>query len=219
MGSMSTATLTSDRCDYDYYDIIAVLVGPEEHRFRVHKDVICAKSKFFRAACSSCWREGQEKVVRLPNARSEQSFQTYIYWIYASDVVVDEITSSEVEEKVVSDLIELFLLGDVLDDVKLRNEVIQLLTTHIQNSDDHLTADHCKLIWDHTTSNSTLRKWTVEAIVTSMHAIYFESDGASWPTDLALRIAIHFMHKREDDDTDLQLEKRLRSCIEMDADA
>jgi hypothetical protein len=41
-------TLTSD----NQSEVITILVGAEEHRFTAHKDVICDKSKFFRAACS-----------------------------------------------------------------------------------------------------------------------------------------------------------------------
>jgi hypothetical protein len=48
---------------YDHEFIIAVLVGPDEHRFAVRKDVICAKSKFFRAACSTRWLKDGERVV------------------------------------------------------------------------------------------------------------------------------------------------------------
>lgn len=38
---------------YNYNDTISVLVGSEERSFVVHKDVVCASSKFFRTACST----------------------------------------------------------------------------------------------------------------------------------------------------------------------
>lgn len=71
IGSSSIGAILTP-ASYDYDSLITVLVGAGEERFTVHKDVICVKSKFFRAACSDRWQEGQEKVVRLPEARSIQ---------------------------------------------------------------------------------------------------------------------------------------------------
>lgn len=65
---------------YDYDSVVTFLVGAGEKRFTVHKDVICAKSKFVRASCSDRWQEGREKVVRLPEARLIPAFQMYMDW-------------------------------------------------------------------------------------------------------------------------------------------
>lgn len=62
---------------YDFDDMITILVGEEEHRFTVHKDMLCAKSRFFRAACSKRWASGVEKVVRQPEGTAED-FQIYV---------------------------------------------------------------------------------------------------------------------------------------------
>jgi hypothetical protein len=42
-------TLASSRYD----KVFTILVGSEEQRFFAHKDLICAKSKFFQATCSN----------------------------------------------------------------------------------------------------------------------------------------------------------------------
>jgi hypothetical protein len=208
---------------YNYNEVITILVGPEEHRFIAHKDVICDKSKFFKAACSDRWLEVQEKIVRLPGARSEVTFRTYIDWIYRSDLVVDEVESEDSEEvdlNTKSELIELYLLGDVLEDVKLRNKIIHLLNTNINTSDHHLDPHLCELIWDNTTSNSLLRKWTVDSIITNMNSSGFESSSSLWPADLVLQIAIRFMKLHGHGVPDLEgLEERLRDYTEVDDDA
>lgn len=51
--------------------MIAILVGKEEHRFTVYKDMLCAKSRFSRVACSERWASGVEKVVRQPEGTAE----------------------------------------------------------------------------------------------------------------------------------------------------
>ncbi|OQN96526.1 hypothetical protein B0A48_17100 [Cryoendolithus antarcticus] len=52
---------------FDYAEAISVIVGKEDttRTFIVHQDLICAKSKIFKAACSTRWPEGQEKTVKL----------------------------------------------------------------------------------------------------------------------------------------------------------
>lgn len=70
---------------YDYNDTISVLIGSEERRFVVHKDVICSSSKFFKAACSANWKEGQEGIVRLPTAKPPV-FEMYMDWLYFSEI-------------------------------------------------------------------------------------------------------------------------------------
>jgi hypothetical protein len=119
--------LTSASCDYN--DIITILVGPEEHTFRAHKDVICAKSRFFRAACSDRWREGREKVVRLPGARSKCIFQMYMDWSYTNELEIDTFISQEFKKRAMNVLVELYLLGDVLDDIIVRNKTLRALNT------------------------------------------------------------------------------------------
>jgi hypothetical protein len=57
---------------------VSILTGEEEQQFTVHKDSICAKSKFFKAACSERWIEGKQKVVKLPDVTA-RDFQTYVH--------------------------------------------------------------------------------------------------------------------------------------------
>jgi hypothetical protein len=57
---------------------VSILTGEEEQQFTVHKDSICAKSKFFKAACSERWIEGKQKVVKLPDITA-RDFQTYVH--------------------------------------------------------------------------------------------------------------------------------------------
>jgi hypothetical protein len=53
----------------------------------VHEDPICHKSPFFKAACSHDWKEGQEKLVKLPTIEPIV-FEAYIHWVYTHDYFV-----------------------------------------------------------------------------------------------------------------------------------
>ncbi|KAK6347496.1 hypothetical protein TWF718_005337 [Orbilia javanica] len=76
---------------------LTIQVGEEGKRFQVHKDLFMAKSKFFKAAaCSSShFREGVERLVRLPEIDVE-SMKRLIRWFYEAyldlptDIISDE---------------------------------------------------------------------------------------------------------------------------------
>lgn len=141
---------------YKYDDMIVVLVGRAEERFTIHKEIICARSKFSRAACTERWLEGQQKTVRLPEI-SQVAFQHYVDWIYTNDLALQDITQGFLPS------VMLYLLGSYLDDMKFRNKSMELLVA----VDDKLVETHpsCmsrQLIWENTAPNSLLRKWLIE---------------------------------------------------------
>lgn len=127
---MLTTTLAeryseSDRIDSDIRDFdsfITVLVGPDRNRFTIHQDAICDNSKFFKAACSKRWLEGQEKLVHLLEVKIEV-FQAYCKWVYLGLMPVTHCSRESKVEGITAEqglLINLYLLGDLLDDFQLR---------------------------------------------------------------------------------------------------
>lgn len=178
---------------YDYNDVVTVLVGIDELRFTVHKDVVCAKSKFFQAACSNRWREGFQKIVRLPEVRRPDVFQMYVDWTYSGDLVFEDQIS---EKDVLTELIELYLLGDILDDVKLRNMTIRLLASQVATTDWIAGCGDYDLIWEHTTPNSSLRRWALDTLVALLSAEELENNVAKYPADLTQQIAVKLAHQR-----------------------
>jgi hypothetical protein len=135
-------------------------------------------------------------------------------------VAFNKSASPKIEEDVLGDLIELYLLGDVLDDVKLRNKTLRLLNTHICMGGSHLNSSLVNIIWDHTASNSMLRKRAVDTVVNGLSASDFAAEGASWPADFMLQVAIDFMDQHGEEHADYQgLKDRLEYYVEADDDA
>jgi hypothetical protein len=81
--------------------------------------VICAKSRFFQAAWSDHGHESQEKVVRLPEARSKGAFQVYLDWSYKNKMAFGKSASPEVEEDVLLSI----MLREVLTGYDLRSDI------------------------------------------------------------------------------------------------
>jgi hypothetical protein len=106
----------------DFDGIIFVLVGPEEKHFSLYKSKLCSKSKFFKAACSESWIKN--KTVRQPHVTVEL-FRHYCEWIYSETIPANTCTSGSTDAMKHKEhmlLIRLYLFGDSLDDIKLRNE-------------------------------------------------------------------------------------------------
>lgn len=222
---MYLLTLALTFHSHDYNDTITVLVGDKEKRFTVHKDVICVKSKFFRAACSKRWREGQEKIVRLPEVRSASIFQLYMDWTYGNESGLFKETyfdsTTLAASDVVDRLIGLYLLGDVLDDVKLRNYTLRLMTAVIKGSRFLLHPMQCHRVWRRTVPNSPLRKYVVDLVVTLSSPEVFRNRSAEYPMDLVLQAAIVLMERRQwTGYMDVEaLEERLETYMEVEVGA
>src|ERR1700712_2937492 len=80
----------------DYTDQISVIVGSNEQLFLVHKDVLCARSKFFRAACSERWMRGRGKKVTLPDV-DPSVLQSYPGWVYSGHLDVSSTSSEAID--------------------------------------------------------------------------------------------------------------------------
>jgi hypothetical protein len=179
-----------------------VLVGPtgEEEKFTVHKDLVCASSKFFMVASSKRWLEGREKAVRLPEVKKE-TFQAYVVWIYAGKVNVNKSIKGDVKlaaGEEFRETVDLYLLGDVLDDLQLRNAAMRAIVTGLE---DWNVQPSCKLInhiWDSTPPGSLLRAMIADYILKrwdSTCSFVKEDVMAQYSKDLLATIAYRLLRE------------------------
>ena len=64
--------------------LVTVLVGPKQHRFDIHKGLLCTKSKFFKATCSGNFKEAEGKI-QLPSQEVD-TFKYFVYWLYTGKI-------------------------------------------------------------------------------------------------------------------------------------
>ncbi|KAM0704432.1 hypothetical protein Q7P35_008666 [Cladosporium inversicolor] len=183
--SSTSGGRASKRPSYGHETIITVLVGPDEHRFAVHKDVICATSKFFRAACSTRWLKIGERFIRLPDIQPSD-FRVYVHWSYRGNLVVEE-DATKADRGM--NLARIYIVGDVLDDMKLRNSATRLLNAMII-AQGFLGPRVIRLIWANTTTSSSLRRWTVETAILAVNRRDFEKNAARYPADFMSAMAL-----------------------------
>lgn len=157
--------------------MLSVIVGPEKAEFAVHKDIICARSKYFATACSQRWEEGRMKVVPLPDVDSA-TFQMYMDWMLKLKLVYDK--------KLPTPLIKLYLLGDFLDDVSLRNKAMSLLFS-LEVCPSELSVN---FIWNNTLHGSLLRNWVIDLIAWRQAPSDFASCVALYPAEFVQQLAV-----------------------------
>lgn len=63
-----------------YDSLVTVLVGPEKHRFDVHRALVCASSDFFQAALNGGFKE-QGGEINLPDQETK-TFKFFVHWLY-----------------------------------------------------------------------------------------------------------------------------------------
>jgi hypothetical protein len=153
----------------NFGDTFTVLVGPvgDEQKFTVHKDLVCAGSKFFMAASSERWTESKEEAVRLPEIKKE-TFQAYVVWVYAGKVSVSKSIKSHAKlaaGEELREIVYLYLLGDVLDDLQLRNAAMRAIVTGLKDWNVQPSCNLINHIWDSTPPGSLLRNMLVDFIL------------------------------------------------------
>jgi hypothetical protein len=176
----------------DFDNIITVLVGSEEKRFIIHQDAICDKSKFFKAACSKRWIEGQAKLVRLPEVKPEV-FQQYSNWVYSGTITPCRcVDATESNFRVAEQLmfIDLYLLGDSLDDISLRKAATQASLSHLKAGNGIPPPSALAVVWSLTPPKSLFRKLMVDCTIANCEREALGKRIAAYPQEFVQEVAM-----------------------------
>ncbi|SMQ56229.1 unnamed protein product [Zymoseptoria tritici ST99CH_1A5] len=153
--------------ELDYTTLIQVLAGPEEALCFVHQQKICAKSPFFVAACSKDWKEGKQKVVRLPTIKHE-IVTIYIHWVYTGEFVTQIKPSAGQDNDQNTALyrrhIDVYLAAQYLLDDALRNEVISSLWHRLPGTQPLPAKELVTIVWKETAHGCGLQRLLVDVM-------------------------------------------------------
>jgi hypothetical protein len=198
IGSRFRPSTRANKARYDYNSIHPVLVDPEEERFLVYQQIISLESKFFNAACRKEWKEGAEKLVRLPEVEPGM-FRSYLNWVYTGDLAVDvsvadaEETANELKFR---GFIELYVLGDTLDDLRLRNSAMKIIV----NGNHQLGPKSITWAFENTPTASLMRKQLVRVAATRWSREKYIKQEELYPADFVRALALQLMQLKSDSD-------------------
>lgn len=122
-------------------------------------------SGFFAAALKKDWREGQQRVVELPEADSG-AFNTWLNWLYCRRLYLAAGPDEErVRNRCMNDAISAYALGSVLLDSDFMDAVIDAIAVETCIVEGGLSIvphpEAVTLAYDKTPQNSMLRKLLV----------------------------------------------------------
>ncbi|QSZ32641.1 hypothetical protein DSL72_002220 [Monilinia vaccinii-corymbosi] len=185
-------------------EIVTLLVGndPESKasRFIVHKKLLCAASPVFEAACKPEWQGAEKDVIRLPEYQPEV-IRAFVHWVYYDKYIY--LSLKDFETRALADrpegvLVRLYFLGDKYQMPRLRNQMIDALTSYrLQEGGYALeTLDYaCK----NTAKGSALRSYlATTAICVWCHGYLSSLDEKLYP-ELFHDIAIQLIMAREEE--------------------
>jgi len=96
--------------------------------FTIHEALIRKESPFFEAALSRDWKEGEEKLVPMPEDRPD-TFRLYVHWIYSRRIFLEPFSDPDNQNrsKHLDHLIRAYILGDKLLDLDFQDAIIDIL--------------------------------------------------------------------------------------------
>lgn len=178
---------------YCFDDDFTVLVGQDEVRFVIHEDVFRDQSEFFRAACSRDFKEGKEKVIRMPEADPE-TFRSYMQWAYRGEIVV--MNSQEIAEpndqssRLQRRLGELFTLASFLGDLQLKNSVTDKIISVLKCNSSELAAPLVTHLYEHTPDECKLRRYILDWFLYKPTGTWLETNRSLLPAAFLGDIAV-----------------------------
>jgi hypothetical protein len=148
-------------------------VGSEEAKYVLHKNFVCSKSDFFRAAMEGEWKESKEKVVRLPNVQPA-TFTIYIGWIYAGILDLQsepeppqrssasKVPNPEVANATFDTLVDAYALGEMVQDAGFRNGLVNELIKAVEGFSVIPSATTVSGMWIKVSEGSKLARLMVD---------------------------------------------------------
>ncbi|KAI9877699.1 MAG: hypothetical protein M1830_003106, partial [Pleopsidium flavum] len=102
---------------------LIITVGSEAQPLKVHRDLICFYSHFFRAALRSPFKKSLDGKVHLPDDPVEV-LELFMRWLYTQ-----KLTNGECEPRNLSRtlLFDLYVFADKCDIPQLQNKVVDLV--------------------------------------------------------------------------------------------
>ena len=142
--------------------IATVAVGSEEKPFFVHTTML-QHSEFFKAALKEEWKEGQQRIVKLPDVEPHL-FEAYIQWQYRGKINFGESPASY---NFVT-LAKLYGFGERLVDGVFQDRVLDTIVAGVRDAERPAPGSVCvNTIYRNTPEGSPARRLMVDIYVNS----------------------------------------------------
>ncbi len=175
-------------------EFITVKVGVKEldgRTFGIHKDLVCAKSPFFRAAFNGQWKESKEGAVELPEDDPD-AFELWVNWIYKHTLPCsDDQPGVPRYPKLMIQLVTMtkaYTLGDKIGDTDFADAVMDAITHTVTEDEGMLDRiiETMEFVYKITPESSPLREFLVELYVFRGFPAWFTYDKSGLSPEFVL---------------------------------
>lgn len=183
------------------------LDGANKKYYTGHKVILSRSSDFFKKACNKEWKEGQSKIIRLPEVEPE-AFDIYLQYLYTGEVVAtdDELPehrdgSREAQAQVVRlhwILIETYLLADMLLDTKSKNAIMDAFIEILKDTKRLPDLDTITDVFRKTTDTSPMRRLLVDFVAFRVDLDTFKGIGARHSPEFLVEVSLRLMRYKDD---------------------
>ena len=137
--------------------MVSIYVGVERKKFRLHLDLICDRSDFFRASFQGNFKEAETKELSLPED-SVESFELLAGWLYGATLM------SIPSEDELSAYFDLFILAEKLCLEHLQNETMDHILRFYRLQSPKVAAQKLRSIYDSTSAKNPLNLFIIKYV-------------------------------------------------------
>lgn len=167
-------TLAKDTIDFGAA-VITFRVGADQPKdFVVHETLAAARSHFIRLAMSKDWKEARDRVTTLPDDLPE-TFRLYQQYVYTNNIASNYFGDNAEDAAEYRLLVNAYILGERFIDLPFKDAIADATIHKLRGSnffDPRLT----NLVYDHTPSDSRLRKLWVDVYVWAGNPGWLDED-------------------------------------------
>ncbi|KAI9790485.1 MAG: hypothetical protein M1833_001924 [Piccolia ochrophora] len=146
--------------------VIDIFVGPTKVQWRVHEELLCHYSPFFRAALRGNFKEAKDKSITLPEDDSFV-FRFLVLYMYRGSLPEFQLNIMTKRSNL-SIYLELYFLADKLSLESLQNKIIDQLRQGFANRSRIPAPSSICRIYERTAPGSKLRQWAVQIALREM---------------------------------------------------
>ena len=160
----------------------------------IHQDALTMHSTLFRAALEGQFREGSEKLIRMPEADAE-IFAIYSQWAYSRALVLlehDEVAKDTTVSKRAELMVHTYIMADQVGNTKLQNQVVDEYAALLRKEYTGPSYTCLHLIYDRLPDKSGLRKFIIDWYLAYVQIKWLENNMNSMPDAFVKDLAIGF---------------------------
>lgn len=172
-----------------------VTVNVQDHKFYIHKNLLCNRSSYFRACFDGKFKEAEDNVFNLPDDDVE-AFKLFVDWLYGAPV-------KKCGPEELASFLALLVFSEKICLEFLHNEIMNQIRAFYRTCDQDppVSTRTIQYVYENTLSTSPLRyfiislaAWTcVESVTTALTGIAYEEllrQGGDFAVDFSFSLAL-----------------------------